>query len=79
VVHKGCNTVWRSFKRSVWRHPERNFLGCRIKTIENLTAHRNMPQEADYVWKTWQQVDDEVEALSNIIIRKKLCPKIKFQ
>jgi hypothetical protein len=36
VVHKGCNTIWRSFKRSVWRHPDNPFLGWRNKNVESI-------------------------------------------
>jgi len=29
VDYKGCDTVWKCFKRSVWRHPNRPFMGER--------------------------------------------------
>ena len=29
--HLGCDTVWKCFKRSVWRNPDRPFLGTRKK------------------------------------------------
>ena len=31
VVHSGCDTIWKCFKRTVWRNPNRPFLGERKK------------------------------------------------
>jgi hypothetical protein len=27
--YQGCDTIWKYFKRSVWRNANRNFLGAR--------------------------------------------------
>lgn len=29
VLYQGCDTLWKSFKRSVWNAPDRPFLGRR--------------------------------------------------
>jgi hypothetical protein len=29
VVHKGCDTLWKCFKRTVWRQPNDPFMGER--------------------------------------------------
>ena len=29
VVHQGCDTLWKAFKKTVWCYPDRPFMGQR--------------------------------------------------
>ena len=33
--YAGCDTIWKCFKRSVWRFPNKNFIGEREKLYKN--------------------------------------------
>ena len=78
---KGCNTLWKCFKRSVWLHPKRPFLGERGDD-SNRNLSRYLPKEeknvdGEYQWQTFEETDLIVEALSNSLIKNKFCPVIK--
>ena len=53
-IHKGCDTVWKCFKRSVWMGPDRPFMGERgLKKVSPLAKYNVPMQEkelGDYQW-----------------------------
>ena len=42
-----------------------------IKNIEDTSSN------GEYYWKTYKEVDKDVEALSRALIKRKLCPLVK--
>jgi long-chain acyl-CoA synthetase len=76
--NSGCDTIWKCFKRSVWRHPDRPFLGQREKTQKGFIGlSGGQSTLGPYVWRTWAEIDDCVESLSRVLIKRNLCPLIK--
>ena len=79
----GCDTVWKCFKRSVWRNPDRPFLGVRRKmqkVFMGLPNHdKNETYLGEYEWKTWSEIDDYVESLSRSLIKRNFCPVVKSE
>ena len=78
MVHQGCDTIWKCFKRTVWCHPNLPFLGNR----EQINKGKNYAQYDDqvlgeYKWTTFQEIDDKVEALSRVIVKRGFCPVVK--
>ena len=41
VKYQGCDTIWKCFKRSVWRYPDAPFLGVREKINRGYTNTSN--------------------------------------
>ena len=39
LVVKGCDSVWKHFKRSVWRFPDRPFFGWRVNLYANINPY----------------------------------------
>ena len=80
VAHLGCDTVWKCFKRNVWRLPDRPFLGeRRYESRGHLDKYNIQSQKrtlGGYAWQTWSETDEIVEAFSRAIIKKKLCPVV---
>ena len=62
-------------------HPERPFLGERElmqgSGSQNYSPRQKQKQYGEYVWQTWQETDDIVEAFARILVKRKLCPIIK--
>lgn len=81
VSHKGCDTIWKCFKRTVWVQPDLPFLGYRKPIQNNLEQQFGLASQmqdlGEYQWQTWKETDDIVEALANAIIKKKLCKLTK--
>jgi hypothetical protein len=80
VLHSGLDTVWKCFKRSVWKNPDKPFIGERQKTYVKATKYNatvGKCEYGEYVWQTFQETDDVVEALSRAIIRRELCPLVR--
>jgi hypothetical protein len=83
VDHLGCDTVWKCFKRSVWRNPDGPFLGERQYISNgpldkyNINFNKANQKLGEYQWQTFKETDDIVEALANTIVKRKLCPEIK--
>jgi len=81
TVHKGCDTLWKCFKRTVWRTPDNYFLGEREQISQTAfgkyTSSKNEGKLGQFIWQTWGETDLIVEALANTIIKKEFCPVIK--
>jgi hypothetical protein len=77
----GCDTIWKCFKRSVWRFPNKNFLGEREKIYSGGLNKYKVPtgdvKYGEYVWQTFRETDDIVEAFSRSVIKRNLCPVVK--
>jgi long-subunit acyl-CoA synthetase (AMP-forming) len=83
VKNQGCDTLWKCFKRSVWMYPNQPFLGVRTKVTEQFMGLPQQQTKADqlgeYNWKTWQEIDDYVEAVSRSFVKKGFCPVVKSE
>lgn len=78
AVFTGCDTLWKCFKKTVWCHPQKPFLGVREEIQEGLAKTGSMAvRHGEYNWKTFEEVDEYVEALSRSIIHRKFCPYLK--
>jgi hypothetical protein len=82
VIYTGCDTIWKSFKRTVWRQPNDPFIGERRPKItspvkEKYNLQNPVGELGDYQWQTFSETDEVIEALANSIIKYQLCPEIK--
>ena len=39
----------------------------------------DLSSNGDYTWKTYKEVDKDVEALSRVLIRRKMCPFVRSE
>ena len=62
-------------------YPERPFLGERQQILKGAMAQYNVQtgerEYGEYIWQTFQETDDIVEAFAKILVKRKLCPIIK--
>lgn len=62
VCHKGCDTIWKCFKRTVWRQPNDPFLGERKPLNQSIIQEKYNLSRAneelgEYQWQTWEETD----------------------
>ena len=74
TFQNGCETLWKCFKRSVWRYLERPFLGAR-KLIKSHLAEYRFEKETkyhlgDYEWLTYAEVDEIVESFTRSLQKR---------
>ena len=78
VVHPGSDTLWKCYKRQVWKHPEKPFLGARTLSCDHFCGlNDEKPKLGNYSWKTFSEIDQYVEAASRSFISRGFCPLIK--
>lgn len=80
-VHPGCDTIWKCFKRSVWLHPDKPFLGVRTRSKRSFLGLPSNDEDDEgfgpYEWKSWSEIDIIVENLSRVFVKRCFCPIVK--
>ena len=73
VKHHGCDTIWKCFKRSVWKNPTAPFLGVRSQINRGYLDQRKI-EHGQYNWLTYEEVDAKAENLANSLAKRAMCP-----
>jgi long-chain acyl-CoA synthetase len=68
VASEETNTIWKAFQTSVKAHGNRPFLGTRKEISKD--------KYGDYEWKTYNQINEEVQNFARAIYTLDLCPSV---